>query len=240
MGVHGGRWIGEDERVKGRILLAEDDPRQARIMSLYLEREGHSVVVVEDGLRAVEEFRRRGADLLVLDVMMPHLDGHDVCRIVRAESNVPILLLTARSSEDDVLVGLDLGADDYVTKPYRPREVMARIRALLRRPLGTATDTQALELADIVIEPLRRTVERDGTAIELTASEFDLLTTLASAPGRVFTRLELLERTMGFDHGSLERTIDVHVRNIRRKLDDDVRHSRYIATVVGVGYKAPQ
>ena len=115
--------------MKGRIVVAEDDPRQARILSLYLEREGHSVVVAEDGLRAVEEVRRREPDLLILDVMMPNLDGHDVCRIIRAESDVPILLLTARSSEEDLLIGLDLGADDYVTKPYRSREVMARVRA---------------------------------------------------------------------------------------------------------------
>ena len=225
--------------MKGRIVIAEDDPHQARILTLYLEREGHSVVIAEDGLRAVEEFRRRSPDLMILDVMMPNLDGHDVCRIVRAESDVPILLLTARSSEDDVLVGLDLGADDYVTKPYRSREVMARVRALLRRHLRSSDNGAVIEYRDLAIDPQRRTVVQGDRPVELTASEFDILQTLATAPGRVFTRFELLERVMGFDSDSLERTIDVHVRNIRRKLGDDARDPQYIATVVGVGYRAP-
>lgn len=225
--------------VKGRIVVAEDDPRQARILTLYLEREGHSVVVAPDGLRAVEEFRRRVPDLLILDVMMPNLDGHDVCRIVRDESDVPILLLTARSSEDDVLVGLDLGADDYVTKPYRPRELMARVRALLRRYQGQTPEEDAIEYDDLTVDFQRRAVLRGDESVELTTSEFDILATLVGTPGRVFSRLELLERVMGFDHDSLERTIDVHVRNIRRKLGDDAHHPRYIATVVGAGYRAP-
>jgi DNA-binding response OmpR family regulator len=225
--------------VNGRILIAEDDPRQARILSLYLEREGHSVVIAEDGLRAVEEFRLRSPDLIVLDVMMPNLDGHDVCRIIRAESGVPILLLTARSSEDDMLVGLDLGADDYVTKPYRPREVMARVRALLRRHHRSSANGEGVEYQDLRIDPDRRTVHKGDRSIDLTASEFDILLTLASDPGRVFSRFELVERVMGFDSDSLERTIDVHVRNIRRKLGDDARDARYISTVVGVGYRAP-
>ncbi|MDJ0960975.1 MAG: response regulator transcription factor [Acidimicrobiia bacterium] len=225
--------------MKGRIVIAEDDARQARILSLYLEREGHSVVVAEDGLRAVEEFRRRVPDLLIVDVMMPNLDGHDVCRIVRDESDVPILLLTARSSEDDVLVGLDLGADDYVTKPYRPRELMARVRALLRRHHRNALDSELVEYSDLIIDFGRREVRRGDEIIELTTSEFELLAALVSTPGRVFSRFELLERVMGFDHDSLERTIDVHVRNLRRKLGDDAHDPRYIATVVGAGYRTP-
>ena len=225
--------------MKGRIVVAEDDPRQARILSLYLEREGHSVVVAEDGLRAVEEFRRRRPDLLILDVMMPNLNGHDVCRIVRDESDVPILLLTARSTEDDVLVGLDLGADDYVTKPYRARELMARVRALLRRHQRHAAHADTVEFMDLLVDFARREVRRQGETIELTTSEFDILATLVGTPGRVFSRLELLEQVMGFDHDSMERTIDVHVRNIRRKLGDDATHPRYIATVVGAGYRTP-
>ncbi|MFV2000851.1 MAG: response regulator [Acidimicrobiia bacterium] len=223
--------------MRGRIIVAEDDPRQVRIVKAYLEREGHSVVVVEDGLRAVEEVRRRTPDLLVLDVMMPNLDGHDVLRIVRAESDVPILMLTARSTEDDQVIGFDLGADDYVTKPYRPRELMARIRALLRRRLGEDDTSGIVLIGALTIDRDRRTVDLDGRDIELTASEFDILTTLAMSPGKVFTRFELLERTVGFEHDSLERTIDVHVRNIRRKLGDDARNSTYITTVVGVGYR---
>lgn len=223
--------------MRGRIIVAEDDPRQVRIVKAYLEREGHSVVVVEDGLRAVEEVRRRTPDLLVLDVMMPNLDGHDVLRIVRAESDVPILMLTARSTEDDQVIGFDLGADDYVTKPYRPRELMARIRALLRRRLGEEETSERVVVGPLTIDRDRRTVDLDGRDIELTASEFDILTALAMSPGKVFTRFELLERTVGFEHDSMERTIDVHVRNIRRKLGDDARNPRYITTVVGVGYR---
>jgi len=223
--------------MRGRIIVAEDDSRQVRIVKAYLEREGHSVVVVQDGLRAVEEVRRRTPDLLVLDVMMPNLDGHDVLRIVRAESDVPILMLTARSTEDDQVIGFDLGADDYVTKPYRPRELMARIRALLRRRLGETDASEIVVIGALTIDRDRRTVDLDGRDIELTASEFDILTTLATSPGKVFTRFELLERTVGFEHDSLERTIDVHVRNIRAKLGDDARNPRYITTVVGVGYR---
>jgi DNA-binding response OmpR family regulator len=225
--------------MNGRIIVAEDDPRQARVLSLYLEREGHSVVVAENGLRAVQEFRRREPDLLVLDVMMPGLDGHDVCRIVRAESDVPILMLTARSGEDDLLVGLDLGADDYVTKPYRPREVMARVHALLRRRQRDSGEAAVVEFGDLTVNPGMRTVSRGRELIELTRSEFDLLYTLLAAPRRVFTRAELLERLTGFEYGSLERTIDTHVGNLRSKLGDDARDSRYIATVIGVGYRAP-
>ncbi len=223
--------------MRGRIIVAEDDPRQVRIVKAYLEREGHSVVVVEDGMRAVEEVRRRTPDLLVLDVMMPKLDGLDVLRIVRAESDVPILMLTARSAEDDQVIGLDLGADDYVTKPYRPRELMARIRALLRRRLGDEGVPDLVEVGLLTIDRDRRTVDIEGRGVDLTASEFDILTTLAMSPGKVFSRLELLERTVGFEHDSMERTIDVHVRNIRRKLQDDARNPKYVTTVVGVGYR---
>lgn len=224
--------------MKGRIVIAEDDPRQARVLSLYLEREGHSVVVAPDGLQALEEVRRRVPDLLILDVMMPKLDGHDVCRIVRAESDVPILLLTARSSEDDLLVGLDLGADDFVAKPYRPRELMARVRALLRRRERGA-EVERIEYRDVVIDRLTREVRRGDELITLTTTELDLLTVLMGNPGRVFGRFELLEKVMGFEHDSQERTVDVHVRNIRRKLGDDPAEPRYISTVIGAGYRAP-
>ncbi len=225
--------------MKGRIVLAEDDPNQAKIVKLYLEREGHAVVVADNGMVALEEVRRREPDLLILDVMMPKLDGHDVCRILRAESEVPILLLTARSTEDDMLIGLDLGADDYVTKPYRPRELMARVRALLRRTTARPQLDQTITFADLVIDPGRRTVTVDGEPAELTAAEFDVLLTLVGSPGIVFTRQQLLESVMGWDYDGLDRTMDAHIKNLRRKLGDDVRKPRYIATVVGVGYKAP-
>ncbi len=226
--------------MKGRVVLAEDDPNQAKIVKLYLEREGHSVVIADNGLAALEEVRRREPDILILDVMMPKLDGHDVCRILRQESNVPILLLTARAAEDDVLIGLDLGADDYVTKPYRPRELMARVRALLRRAGKMEESAEAtIRHGELEIDPARRTVTVAGTQVELTTAEFDVLLTLVASPGLVFTRLQLLETVMGFDYRGMERTVDAHVKNLRRKLSDDARNPRYIATVVGVGYKAP-
>ena len=225
--------------MKGRVVLAEDDPNQAKIVKLYLEREGHAVVVADNGMAALEEVRRREPDLLILDVMMPKLDGHDVCRILRAESEVPILLLTARSTEDDVLIGLDLGADDYVTKPYRPRELMARVRALLRRTAGKAPLDRTVRFGDLVIDPGRRAVTVGEEAVTLTAAEFDVLLTLVGSPGLVFTRLQLLEAVMGWDYQGMERTIDAHIKNLRRKLGDDAKDPRYIATVVGVGYKAP-
>ncbi len=227
--------------MKGRVVLAEDDPNQAKIVKLYLEREGHSVVVADNGLAALEEVRQREPDLLILDVMMPKLDGHDVCRILRQESDVPILLLTAKSSEDDVLIGLDLGADDYVTKPYRPRELMARVRALLRRS-GRSSDAQdsTINHGELEMDPARRLATVSGERVDLTAAEFDVLMTLIASPGLVFTRLQLLESVMGFDHRGMERTVDAHVKNLRRKLGDDARNPKYIATVVGVGYKAPE
>ena len=225
--------------MKGRVVVAEDDPNQAKIVKLYLEREGHAVVVADNGMAALEEVRRREPDLLILDVMMPKLDGHDVCRILRQESEVPILLLTARSAEDDVLIGLDLGADDYVTKPYRPRELMARVRALLRRTAGKAPVDRIVRYDDLEIDPGKRSVTVHGREVALTASEFDVLLTLVGTPGLVFTRLQLMEAVMGWDYQGMERTIDAHVKNLRRKLGDDAKSPRYIATVVGVGYKAP-
>ena len=223
--------------MKGRVVLAEDDPHQAKIVKLYLEREGHAVVVADNGMAALEEVRRREPDLLILDVMMPKLDGLDVCRILRAESEVPILLLTARSTEDDVLIGLDLGADDYVTKPYRPRELMARVRSLLRRTAGKAPLNGTLRFADLEIDPGKRTVMVGGEPVSLTAAEFDVLLTLVATPGLVFTRLQLLESVMGWDYQGMERTIDAHVKNVRRKLGDDPKSPRLIHTVFGVGYK---
>ncbi len=221
----------------GRILIAEDDPQQAKVLRLYLEREGHSVVVATTGLEALQEIRRRQPDLVLLDVMMPELDGHDVTRIIRAESDTPIIMITARSTEEDLLVGLDLGADDYLTKPYNPRELVARVRAMLRRHLRSQPD-ETLTLGDLSIDLLRREATVGGALVELTAKEFDLLTTLVSEPGRVFPRAQLLERAFGFDYEGLERTADVHVRNLRKKIGDDPNEPQYIETVYGVGYRA--
>ena len=170
-------------------------------------------------------------------MMMPELDGLDVCRMVRSESNVPIIMITARSDEDDLLRGLDLGADDYITKPYRPRELVARVRAMLRRHLRVETDDDA-SLGELHLDFRRREVRVGDELVELTAKEFELLAALVAEPGRVFTRAQLLEAAFGFDYQGLERTVDAHVKKLRRKIGDDPTEPTYIETVYGVGYRA--
>lgn len=224
--------------MSARILIADDDRKQADLVRRYLEREGHTVVVTRDGREALDEARRRRPDLLVLDLMMPRVDGLDVCRILRAESDVPIVMLTARSTEDDVLLGLDLGADDYVTKPYSPRELVARVRAVLRRSgRDERPDALPYRVGDLAVDPARHEVARGDRPLDVTAAEFKVLECLAAAPGRVFTRRQLLEHAFGFDHYVQERTIDVHVMNLRRKIETAPAQPEYLLTVYGVGYK---
>jgi DNA-binding response OmpR family regulator len=224
--------------VTARILVADDDPKHAHLIRLYLERDGHSVLTVGDGRAALEQFRARRPDLLVLDIMMPRVDGLDVCRIVRAESPVPLMLVTARSTEDDVLLGLDVGADDYLTKPVSPRELAARVRALLRRTAGSSVaEPLVLRVGDLVIDVGRFRVEVAGRAVPLTAKEFGILELLAGTPGRVFTRGEILNRTFGFDSEVTVRTIDAHMVNLRRKIESDPAEPRYLQTVYGRGYR---
>jgi DNA-binding response OmpR family regulator len=219
--------------VSARILVAEDDPKQANLVRVYLEREGHNVLLVGDGRSALDRCRSRPPDLVVLDVMMPVVNGLDVCRILRAESSIPILLLTARTTEDDVLLGLDLGADDYITKPYSPRELAARVRALLRRAGAVAAENKAvLTVGDLEVDTGRFEVRVAGRPITLTAKEFGILEVLAGEPGRVFTRAQIIDKAFGFDHYVLERTVDAHVMNLRRKIEGD-----YVQTVYGRGYR---
>ncbi|GAA1641234.1 response regulator transcription factor [Catellatospora bangladeshensis] len=223
--------------MNARVLIAEDDPKQAHLLRVYLEREGHSVQVVGDGLTALERCRAYRPDLLVLDVMMPTLSGLDVCRILRAESDVGILLLTARSTENDILAGLDLGADDYVTKPFSPRQLAARVRALLRRTRPGSAKDEVVRVGDLEIDEGRFQVRVAGRVVELTAKEFGILATLAAAPGRVFTRAQIIDRAFGFDNHVEERTVDAHVMNLRRKVEDDPAEPRYVQTVYGRGYR---
>jgi DNA-binding response OmpR family regulator len=220
------------------ILVAEDDPNQAELVRRYLEHDGHTVVVVHDGRAAIDEARRRHPDLLLLDVMMPKVDGLDVCRILRQESDVPIILLTARSVEDDVLLGFDLGADDYITKPYRPRQMVARVRTILRRVRHVRTaQSTLLRAGDLTVDPARHEVHLGDRPIECTPAEFRLLATLVAQPGRVFTRGQLLEDSYGMDGFITERTVDVHVMKLRKKIEPDPRRPSWLLTVYGIGYK---
>ncbi|WP_433383676.1 response regulator transcription factor [Actinoplanes sp. CA-142083] len=212
------------------VLVAEDDAKQAELVRRYLEHDGHSVTVVGDGRSALEQWRRGGPDLLVLDVMMPRMDGLDVCRALRRESDLPVLMLTARATEDDLLLGLGLGADDYLTKPYSPRELAARVRTLLRR---SAPRPSALRVGALRVDPVRHEVFLGDRPVDCTPGEFQLLEALAEEPGRVFTRAQLLRRLHGFDRYVTVRTVDVHVMNLRKKL----REPDLLVTVYGVGYK---
>jgi DNA-binding response OmpR family regulator len=219
--------------VCAHILVAEDNVHQAELVRRYLEHDGHSVVVVHDGRAAIDETRRRNPDLLVLDVMMPLVDGIDVMRAIRTESDVPIVLLTARSTEDDVLLGFELGADDYITKPFRPRQMVARVRTILRRT-GRARETSAtvLKVGDLTIDPIRHEVHIKDELISLTPAEFRLLAKMAAQPQRVFTREQLLE-----DGFITARTVDVHMMKLRRKIEKDPRRPERLLTVYGIGYK---
>jgi DNA-binding response OmpR family regulator len=219
-----------------RIIVAEDDRKQAELARRYLEREGNHVVVAHDGREAIDEARRRRPDLLVLDVMMPRIDGLDVCRVLRAESDVPIIMLTARSTEDDLLLGLDLGADDYLTKPYSPRELVARVRTVLRRARPSEA-VDVIRVGELEIDRARHEVRFAGEVVACTPAEFGILDCLAARPGRAFTRQHLLERVFGFDHYAMDRTVDVHVMNLRRKIEREPARPTYLLTVYGLGYK---
>jgi DNA-binding response OmpR family regulator len=238
--LHLSAWSGslDNGAVSARILVADDDAKHAHVIRLYLERDGHSVLTVPDGRAALEQFRARKPDLLVLDVMMPRVDGLDVCRILRAESDVPMIMVTARSAEDDVLLGLDIGADDYMTKPVSPRVLVARVRALLRRSTPAADRTSpVIVVGALTVDVSRFEVRVDGRTVTLTAKEFGILELLAGAPGHVFTRGEILNRTFGFENDVTTRTVDAHVVNLRRKIEPDPAAPTYVQTVYGRGYR---
>jgi DNA-binding response OmpR family regulator len=222
------------------ILLVEDEQRIAEIAGDYLKRAGFTVVVAGNGAAALTLARVRQPDLIVLDLGLPKVDGFEVTRAVRRESNVPIIMLTARVEEDDRLLGLELGADDYVTKPFSPRELVARVQAVLRRAGSTSLTTEIVRLGDLTLDVPRLKVSRAGEPIELTATEFQLLTTMARQPGRVFTRAQLLDSVRGNDTERFDRAIDAHVKNIRRKLELDPRNPRYVETVYGIGYRCAE
>jgi DNA-binding response OmpR family regulator len=218
------------------ILVVDDEPKIVRLVGDYLAKGGFSVATARSGDEALMRVRAETPDLVVLDLGLPGLDGLDVIRAIRRSGELPIIILTARDDETDRIIGLELGADDYVTKPFSPRELVARVRAVLRRHAGSRQSEQ-LRAGDLLLDVPMMRVMRDGVPVELTATEFQLLATLARHPGRVFTRSQLLDAIHGVAFEAYERAIDAHVKNIRRKLEPDSRVPRYLLTVYGVGYR---
>jgi two-component system alkaline phosphatase synthesis response regulator PhoP len=221
--------------------VVDDERNIVDLLRGYLEREGYDVDAAFDGPAALELARERKPDLIVLDLMLPGLDGIEVCRRLRQFSDAYVLMLTARAEEVDKIVGLSVGADDYLTKPFSPRELVARVKAMLRRPRGSAdgaiAGSELLHLGDLVVDGARHVVSRAGTPVDLTAREFALLAMLAEEPGRVFTRAQILERIWDSEFYD-DHVVEVHIGNLRRKLEDDPTHPRYVETVRGVGYRA--
>ena len=221
-----------------RVLLVEDEKSIRSAVAAYLEREGYWVTPAEDGQVAIDEFEKHKFDVVVLDLMLPKVSGEEVCRRIRNTSDVPIIMLTAKGEEHDRIAGLELGADDYLVKPFSPRELVARVRALLRRAhVEDEPQRDRLKFGNLEIDVAGHKAYLRGQEIELTASEFKLLMTLGRYPGRVYSRMELVEKVLGYDFEGYERTIDSHVKNLRAKLEDDPRDPTYIYTVHGVGYR---
>lgn len=221
-----------------RILLVEDEKNIRDAVAAYLGRAGYWVTPAADGQEAVDAFSLHQFDLVILDLMLPRLPGEKVCRIIRDTSDVPIIMLTAKGEVEDRIVGLELGADDYLIKPFSPRELVARVRALLRRAhIDSEPQREVLDFGGLTIDLNGHKVLVNDEEVDLTASEFKLLTTLSRYPGRVYSRMELVEKVLGYDFEGYERTIDSHVKNLRAKIGDDPRNPRWIYTVHGVGYR---
>jgi len=224
-----------------RILVVDDDKEIVRLVRSYLEQAGYHVLIAYDGETALHMIRRERPSLVVLDLMLPDRDGWDITRIVRGDSNLqntPIIMLTARVEDTDKIVGLELGADDYVSKPFNPREVVARVRSVLRRTSSNSKVTETvLQIAGLMMDPYRREVTLDGELIELTPTEFQLLRAMMENPGYAFTRVELIEQSLGYGYESMDRSLDSHIKNLRKKIEPDPKDPIYIQTVYGVGYR---
>jgi two-component system alkaline phosphatase synthesis response regulator PhoP len=218
-----------------RILVVDDEAQIVDLLRSYLRREGFDVDEAADGEAALAACAQRRPDLVILDLMLPKMDGREVCRRIRESANTPIIMLTARDEETDKLLGLELGADDYITKPFSPREVVARVRAVLRR--GTRETVEVVRTGDLVIDLRAHEVSLAGRRVDLTPTEFRLLETLAGHPNQVFTRMQLIDRVQGHAFEGYERTVDAHIKNLRGKVELDPKNPRYIQTVYGVGYK---
>lgn len=223
-----------------KILVVDDEPEIVKLVRAYLEKAGFSVVTASDGQVAMAVFRHENPNLVILDLNLPGMDGLDVCRAMRRASDVPIIMLTARIEETDRLIGLELGADDYVVKPFSPREIVARTRAVLRRTESQPVHSENLNAGGLSLDLSRRYATLDGITLDLTTMEFDLLTVLMMHPGQVFSRMQLLERVQDQAYPGYERTIDVHIMNLRKKLGDDSQNPRFLETVRGVGYRFRQ
>ncbi|MCB9140346.1 MAG: response regulator transcription factor [Caldilineaceae bacterium] len=228
------------DNVTPAILVVDDDLKIARLVRSYLEQSGFAVEMAHDGKTALQAIRSQRPDLVVLDLTLPQLDGLEVTRTIRNDPTIgdlPILMLTARVDDIDRILGLEMGADDYVTKPFNPREVVARVKAILRRSRPASSDDAVLSVADVVLYPSSYRVEKAGSVINLTPSEFDILHLLMNHPGQAFSRTQIIEQGLGYEYAGLERTVDSHIKNLRRKLEDDPTQPQIVETVFGVGYR---
>ena len=219
------------------ILIIEDEPELVKVLRSYLEQAGFDVLTAYRGDSGLSMWEHKRPDLVILDLNLPGMDGLDVAREIRRRGDTPLIMVTARVEEADRLIGLELGADDYILKPFSPREVVARVRAVLRRATTAPVTPSVLRAGDLEIDPDSHTVTNQGVEIDLTPTEFNLLATLAAQPGRVFTRLQLLETTQGSAYEGYERTIDAHIKNLRAKIEKDAKVPQYIETVFGIGYR---
>ena len=219
------------------IMVVDDERRLVSVLQSYLEQAGYRVVCAYNGREALTVVEREKPELIILDLMMPEMDGHEFLEVYRRQHRTPVILLTARVEEEEQVIGLDLGADDYVTKPFRPRELMARVRAVLRRSGQVEPPAHILSASDVTLDRDNRSVQVNGRYVDLTPSEFDLLAALMSAPGKVFSRLDLLDIIQGIRYEGYQRTIDLHIKNLRNKIEPDLKSPKYVVTVYGVGYK---
>lgn len=223
--------------MKYSVLLVDDDEKLVQLLKSYFEKEGFIIYTAYDGVTAIQIVREKNPSIMILDIMLPEMDGWDVCRKIRKDNEVPIIMLTARDEETDRLIGLEIGADDYVTKPFSPKEVVARAKVILRRINRVAVQKPAFHIGNLYIDFEKHQVSKNAELIDITATEFKILELFATHAGRVFTRLQIVEQTQGDSFEGYDRTIDVHIKNLRRKLEDYPKEPRYILTVYGVGYK---
>lgn len=224
-------------RMKSKILIVEDEKKIIELVRLYLEQDGYEVIEALDGRDGIDKFLSKTPDLVILDLMLPEMDGIEVCKEIRKISNTPIIILTAKTEEIDKVIGLEVGADDYVAKPFSPRELVARVKAVLRRAAPALIMTDEIAFSDLTINKVKHTVMRGEKKIELTPIEFNLLWIFASNPEQVFSRLQLIELTQGYAFEGYERTIDAHIKNLRQKIEKKPKEPELIKTVYGVGYK---